>query len=199
MWLYGQAGLKNDGQNNKMLIVCSMKLQWKLFTDALQLQVPLEASLTSAGCALRSSTTYLLFHSFYLLFTIEPVWFPTAYGSVQADISGFQCVCQSPLSEPIPTLSSVATPHPQLLPCASSPPSLMPAGTVLARTTVLHLAVFCSPDRSLQRNLQSPEPASFFGSDVGVYFPMDVQNSFSLEVQKHGSLCCSLTLWRAVF
>lgn len=132
MWQYGQVRLKDNAQNSKMLIMCSMKVKWKLFTDTLQLQVPPEASLTSAGCDLRSSTTYLLFHSFYLLFTIEPVWFPTACGSVQADISGFQCVCQSPLSEPMPTLSSVATPYSQPLPCASSPPSLVPAGSCLS-------------------------------------------------------------------
>lgn len=46
----------------------------------------------------------------------------------------------------------------------------------VAGITVLHLAFFCSPGRSLHRNLQSPEPGLFFGSDMDVYILMDVQN-----------------------
>lgn len=68
----------------------------------------------------------------------------------------------------------------------------------LAGMTVLHLVFFCSPGRSLHRNLQSPELGLFFGSKVDIYFPMDVRTSFSQEGQEGGSLACSLTLLRAV-
>lgn len=42
----------------------------------------------------------------------------------------------------------------------------------------VRLAFFCSPGRSLHRNLHSPEPGLLFGSAVDVYLPMDVQKFF---------------------
>lgn len=99
---------------------------------------------------------YLICQSFHfnLLFTLVPVWFPAACGSVQADINGSQDVCRSYLSKPMsPCLQQ---PHPPL-----RQPGCLQALSV-AGITVLHLAFFCSPGRSLHRNLQSPEPGLFW-------------------------------------
>lgn len=39
--------------------------------------------------------------------------------------------------------------------------------------TIPRVAFFCSPGRSLHRNLHSPEPGLVLGSDVDAYVPMD--------------------------